>query len=91
MKNEFVVSDLRLYFNSEVNFLVILDQIDNEYFTIITSQDPQYEYGFKIHIKNLNSKYFLKVDKQFARLPGTWERFNNRDLFVIAQQLKFEL
>lgn len=91
MSTIFVVGDVLLYFNSEVTFLVMLDQVDDEYFTIITSQDPQYEYGFKIPIRNLNSKYFLKVDKQFAILPGIWERFNNRELFVIAQQLKFDL
>ena len=90
MSTFFQVGDLLIYFNSEVAFFVMLDQIDDEYFTIVTSQDAQYEYGFKIRIRNLNPKYFLKVDKKFLRLPGIWERFSNRELFITGEKLKFE-
>lgn len=90
MKTEFVEGDVLIYFNSDVAFVVLLDQVDEVYFTIVTSQNSHYEYGFKIKIRNLTSKHFLKVDKKFLRISGDWERFElDHNLLTIAQVLNF--
>ena len=73
MNTVFVEGDVLLYFNSEVAFFVLLDKLDKDYFTIVTSQNTQYEYGFKIRIRNLTEKHFMRVDRDFLRFKGEWE------------------
>jgi hypothetical protein len=90
MQNEFAVGDLLLYHNDDSAFVVILDQVDDDYFTIVILQDSQYEYGFKIRIKNLTPKYFYKLDRKIARMSGCWERFyENQELLELKKDLKF--
>jgi hypothetical protein len=73
MNTNFVRGDVLLYFNSEVVYIVLLDEITESHFTIITSQNGRYQYGFKIKIKNLTSKWFIKLDSQYEMTPGVWE------------------
>lgn len=75
MSEKFIEGDVLLYFNLERTYIVMLDKIETDYFVVVTSQDSKYEYGFKIKIKNLTNKYFLKIDVDFEKVPGAWEEY----------------
>lgn len=76
MNSDFKVGDLLLYYNIEVVYVVILDEIGRDYFTVVTSIIGDYEYGYKINIKNLTTKYFLRLDKNVSLTKGSWETYN---------------
>jgi hypothetical protein len=81
MSTVFIPGDLLLYFNSEVVHIVLLDEVDEHHFTIVTSDDGTYQYGYKIRIKNLTGKYFLKLDTGFNVKGGVWETYEDTPQF----------
>lgn len=74
MESIFKPGDLLLYFNNKVAYIVLLDEISENYFTVVTHEDSTYQYGFMIKIRNLTSKYFIKLDSHFSLTRGHWER-----------------
>lgn len=76
MNSDFKAGDLLLYYNIDVVYVVILDEIGRDYFTVVTSIIGDYEYGYKIKIKNLTTKYFLRLDKDVSLTKGSWETYN---------------
>lgn len=91
MSTLFKKGDLLLYFNRDNVHIVLLDEIAENYFTIVTSDDGHYQYGYKIRIKNLTDKYFLKLDQNFPITGGSWEIYDYSDeipppvLFTLSQ------
>ena len=77
MDTIFKPGDLLLYFNKKVVYIVLLDEISENYFTVVTHEDSNYQYGFMIRIKNLNSKYFIKLDSRFSLTRGHWEKIGD--------------
>lgn len=77
MNIDFEPGDLLLYFNGYVVYIVLLDEIDQDFFTIVTSDDGNYQYGYKIKIKNLREKYFLRLDKGVPVTKGHWETYEH--------------
>lgn len=71
--------DLVLFFNKNMAFMAILDEVDEDHFTIITSEDQDYHYGFKIRKRNLDSNFFLKLDSRFPQTDGIWKFFQHDD------------
>lgn len=71
----FSPGDLLIYFKSDVAYIVLLDEVDEDYFTIVTSDDGIYQYGYKIRIRNLTDKYFLRLDRGFQLTVGAWEAY----------------
>lgn len=77
MSEMFRSGDLLLYFNNDVVHLVLLDEVDLDYFIVITSVDEDYQYGYKIKIQNLTEKYFLRLDQGVPVTKGHWETYEH--------------
>ena len=77
MSTDFRPGDLLIYFKSDVTYIVLLDEVDEDYFTIVTSDDGIYQYGYRIRIRNLTGKYFLKLDRGFHLTVGVWETYEH--------------
>ena len=91
MNANFKKGDLLLYFNKELIQVVLLDEIDTEYFTIITKDDGIYQYGYKIRLRNLTTASFKKLDEGFLLTRGFWERYDDTSQLSLASFLDFKL